>query len=63
MPLYTFYPRRADGAAPAFETYELSHDAAALARAQAVLAEHKSAVEVVVWRGEQRIGAVARTPA
>jgi len=60
LPLFTFYPRRADGAAPAFETIECADDAAALIRARQVLADHRSAVEVVVWRGDGRIGAVAR---
>lgn len=60
MPLFTFYPRRADGSSTAFETFECLNDARALVRARRVLAEHMSSVEVVVWRGERRIGAVAR---
>lgn len=60
MPLFTFYPCRADGASPGFETIECVDDAAALARARRVLEDHLSAAEVVVWRGERRIGAVVR---
>lgn len=60
MPLFTFYPCRPDGSAPAFETFEEPNDRAALARAERVLREHPSAVEVVIWQGERRIGAVAR---
>ena len=60
MPLFTFYPCRPDGSSTAFEALEQPHEAAALARAQHVLREHPSAVEVIVWQGERRIGAVAR---
>jgi len=60
MPLFTFYPCRPDGSSPAFETIECADDAAALVRARRVLEEHLSAAEVVVWRGERQIGAVAR---
>jgi hypothetical protein len=60
VPLFTFFPCRPDGSATAFETFEEPHDIAALARAERVLREHSSAVEVVVWQGERRIGAVAR---
>jgi hypothetical protein len=62
MPLFTFYPCRSDGMAVAFETFELAGDDAALARAERVLADHASAVQVVVWQGERRVGAVARDP-
>jgi hypothetical protein len=63
--LFTFYPCRADGSAVAFEALELADDATALARARAVLADHASAVEVVVWQGERRVGVIVReaTPA
>jgi hypothetical protein len=60
MALFTYYPCRSDGSSTAFETFEQPDDAAALARAQQVLREHLSAVEVVVWQGERRVGAVAR---
>lgn len=60
MPLFTFYPRRPDGSATAFEAFEQPDDAAALSRARQVLREHASAVEVVIWQGERRVGAVAR---
>jgi hypothetical protein len=60
VPLFTFYPCRRDGSSTAFETFEQPDDAAALVRARRVLAEHASAVEVVVWQGERCVGAVAR---
>lgn len=60
MPLFTFYPCLPDGASTAFETLELSSDAAALIRARKVLEDHASAVEVVIWCGERRVGAVER---
>ena len=62
MPLFTFYPRRADGSSTAFETFECPSDARALKRARRVLEEHRSSVEVVVWRDERRVGAVVREP-
>lgn len=58
MPLFTFYPYRPDGSSASFETYECPDDAAALVRAQHVLTEHASSVEVVIWLGERRVGAV-----
>ena len=60
MPLFTFYPCRRDGSSTAFETFEQPNDHAALRRAEQVLREHPSAVEVVIWHGERRVGAVAR---
>lgn len=60
MPLFTFYPCRRDGSSTSFETFEQPGDAAAMRRAEQVLREHPSAVEVVVWQGERRVGAVAR---
>lgn len=61
MPLFTFYPTRSDGSSPSFETVECPDDAAALVRARRVLVEHESSVEVIVWLGERRVGAVQRT--
>ena len=61
MPLFTFYPCRADGSSTAFQTFECPDDPQALAYARRVLDEHLSSVEVVVWQGERRVGAVART--
>lgn len=60
MALFTFYPCRRDGSSTAFETFEQVGDDQALDRARQVLAEHLSAVEVVVWQGERRVGAVSR---
>lgn len=62
MPLFTFYPRRPDGSATAFEALELSDDDAALARARRVLDDHASAADVAVWQGERQVGQVARRP-
>lgn len=61
--LFTFYPCRADGSSTAFETIELPDDTRALVVARRVLEDHRSAVEVVVWQGERRVAAVARTAA
>jgi hypothetical protein len=60
MPLFTFYPCRRDGSSTTFESLEQPNDRAALRRAEQVLREHASAVEVVVWQGERRVGAVTR---
>jgi hypothetical protein len=60
MPLFTFYPCRPDGSSTVFETFEEAGVTAALARAERILCEHPSAVQVIVWQGERRIGAVAR---
>ncbi len=60
MPLFTFYPYGADGSATVIETFELASDTHALRRAQEVLDEHRSSVEVVVWQGERRVGVVTR---
>lgn len=58
MPLFTFYPCRRDGSSTAFETFEQHTDDDALRRAEQVLREHPSAVGVVVWQGERRVGAI-----
>lgn len=58
MPLFTFYPLRPDGSSIAFEIFECHDDESALDTAQRVLAEHRSSVEVVVWQGERRVGAI-----
>jgi hypothetical protein len=60
MPLFTFYPCRADGSSTAFETFDGEDDAQAIAHARQVLSEHESAVEVIIWQGERQVGAVAR---
>jgi hypothetical protein len=60
MPLFTFYPCKPDGSSTAFETFDLADDSAALARADRVLADHASSVEVVVWQGERCVGAILR---
>ena len=61
MPLFTFYPCRADGSSTTFETCECPDDNRALSIAERVLQEHQSSVEVVIWQGERRVGALART--
>ena len=60
MPLFTFYPCRADGSSIAFEIFECHDDDTALQTAQQVLREHRSSVEVVVWQGERRVGAISQ---
>lgn len=62
MSLFTFYPCRADGTSTAFQVLECHDDPQALECAGRVLEEHLSAVEVVVWQGERRVGAVTRAP-
>ncbi|MBU1376760.1 MAG: hypothetical protein KKE02_08240 [Alphaproteobacteria bacterium] len=60
MPLFTFYPCRPDGSSSAFETFECPGDDEALVRARRVLADHQSAVEVVIWQGDRQVGALSR---
>lgn len=60
MPLYTLYPSLPDGSSTSFKAVELRSDGAARATAQALLAEHGSAVGVVIWRGDRRVGALRR---
>lgn len=60
MPLFTFYPCRPDGTAVAFDSVECRDDAEAMDRARRVLADHLSAVEVVIWQGEREVGALSR---
>jgi hypothetical protein len=60
VPLFTFYPCRPDGSSAAFETIECCDEMDALVRAHRVLDDHRSAVEVVIWQGERRVGAVGR---
>ena len=63
MSIYTFYPRRADGASNAFDAADLAGDEQARAFAERVLRRHASAVEVVIWLGERQVGRVSRTAA
>jgi type IV pilus biogenesis protein CpaD/CtpE len=63
MPIYTFYPRRADGGSSAFDAMELRDDDQARAFADRVLAAHASAVEVAIWAGEREVGHVSRLAA
>ena len=60
MPLFTFYPWRSDGSSAAFEVLECDDDLAALEAARRVLGDHRSSIEVVIWQGERRVGAVSR---
>ena len=60
MSLFTFYPCKADGTSSSFEMLECPDDARALIAARQVLDEHASAVEVVVWQEERRVGSVAQ---
>ena len=63
MPLFTFYPMRADGASTVFETHELAGDDQAFSRARRVLDDHASAAEVAIWQGERKVGVLVREPA
>jgi len=60
MPLYTFYPCRADGTSTTFEVYDLVDDDAALARAKRVAQDHLSCDSVAVWCGSRRVRPEAR---
>lgn len=60
MPLFSFYPYRTDGSSTGFEVRDCLDDARATIIAQQVLQEHASSVEVVIWQGERRVGAVSR---
>lgn len=56
MPLYTFYPCRADGTSGTFLTSVLHDDTASKSRAMSVLREHPSASHVAIWCGERKVG-------
>lgn len=58
--LYTFDCRRADGSPVCFEAHELGSDAAALALARRLLAEHVTCASVEVFDGERLVGEVLR---
>ena len=60
--LYTFDCRRADGSPTCLEAHELSSDAAAVACARKLLAEHPTCSNVEVFDGERPVGTVARGP-
>ena len=60
--MYEFYPCRPDGSSIAFDIVECPNDAAARIVAGKILERHDSAVEVVFWAGERRVGVVAREP-
>ena len=60
MALYTFFLRRHDGDATAFEVHDLPGDAGATAFAARVQAEHPSAAYVEVFLGEREVPLPAR---
>lgn len=55
MPLYTFYPTRADGLSSSFECCELENDRDAELQALQVLDTHDSAVSVVTYCGGRKV--------
>lgn len=55
MPLYTFYPCKADATADTFVCFDLSDDAAAHVHALHVLDQHATSTQVVVWCGERKV--------
>lgn len=55
MPIYTFYPCRADGSSTTFEAFELDGDHAARERAAVLRAQHPSCAFVTVWRGDHEV--------
>jgi hypothetical protein len=56
MPIYTFFPRQADGLCLTFTSADLVDDLQALAHAETVLLAHASAVEVTVCEGDRTLG-------
>lgn len=60
MPIYTFYPYRADGSGLTFEAIELASDSEASSRACNLLRDHQSADCVEVWRDDEIVAAVRR---
>ena len=55
MPLYVFYPLRADGSALMFEARSLVSDAEAVAHCEVLCPDHASSVGVTVWDGERLV--------
>ena len=60
MPLYTFHCYNAAGAPLGLETVECESETQAAAHARRVLAEHGSAVQVVVCLGDQEVATLKR---
>ena len=56
MPTYTFFPCLESQVCLTFMALDLPDDEAAMGHAALVLAEHASASQVQVWRGEQQVG-------
>lgn len=52
MSTYTVFPFKASGVAPSVYWIEQGDDVLAAAEGLRLLADHKSAVRVTVWRGE-----------
>ncbi|MDP1632972.1 MAG: hypothetical protein Q8L66_16280 [Caulobacter sp.] len=52
MVTYTVFPFKSSGVAPSFHRIEQADDALAAAESLKMLAEHRSAVRVTVWREE-----------
>ena len=55
MPIYTFYPCRADGSSTTFEAFELDGDEEARVRASLLLEQHASCAYVTVWQGDRQV--------
>ena len=55
MPAYVFHSYLPKGPGLMFEARDLPDDAEAKATGLQILAEHRSAAEVEIWRGEQMI--------
>jgi hypothetical protein len=58
MPLYTFYPFRADGYAATLVCEELPNDLAAMQFAGEILAAHPSAFRISVLEGDRQVADV-----
>jgi hypothetical protein len=55
MPVYTFYPCRADGSSTTFEAFEADGDAEAQRRAAELLQQHSSCAYVTIWQSDRLV--------
>ena len=55
MPIYTFYPCRADGAPTTFEAIELRDDFEAQGHVARLLRQHPTCAFVTVWSGDRTV--------
>ncbi len=63
MSAYLFHVFQLDGAALSFEVRVLASDPEAIAHAEQVLQDHRSAAEVEIWDDARLVHRAARAPA